>query len=86
MASLLDHMDWMPDRDINQEVCHLFQKMDRKRGKIYWRTFADDVHAAPLHWLKPTRVGHADDDDRYTLIIRIHLHTFRQLDARRTIA
>ena len=63
VASLLDHMDWMPDRDINQEIAHLFNKMDMKRGKIYWRTFADDVHAAPLHWLKPVRVGHADDED-----------------------
>lgn len=63
VASLLDHMDWMPDRDINQEMTHLYARMDHKRGKIYWRTFADDVHAAPLHWLAPKRVGHADDDD-----------------------
>jgi len=67
VASLLDHMDWMTDRMINEEITHLLRKMDQKKGKIYWRTFADDVHSAPLAWLKPERVGHADDigsDDR----------------------
>jgi len=67
VASLLDHMDWMTDRMINEEITHLLKKMDPVRGKIYWRTFADDVHSAPLAWLQPTRVGHADDigsDDR----------------------
>ena len=61
-ASLLDHMDWMPDRMINEEMTHLFRKMDPVNGKIFWRTFADNVHAAPLSWLNPTRVN--DDDDR----------------------
>eukprot|EP00168_Porphyra_purpurea_P017024 TRINITY_DN5717_c0_g1_i1.p1 TRINITY_DN5717_c0_g1~~TRINITY_DN5717_c0_g1_i1.p1 ORF type:complete len:619 (-),score=110.60 TRINITY_DN5717_c0_g1_i1:893-2749(-) len=61
-ASLLDHMDWMPDRMINEEMTHLFRKMDPVKGKIFWRTFADNVHAAPLNWLKSTRVN--DDDDR----------------------
>ena len=63
VASLLDHMDWMTDRMINEEITHLMRKMDHKRGKIYWRTFADDVHSAPLQWLDPIRVGHADDED-----------------------
>jgi len=63
VASLLDHMDWMTDRMINEEMTHLINKMDVQRGKIYWRTFADDVHSAPLNWLEPTRVGHADDED-----------------------
>jgi len=61
VASLLDHMDWMTDRDINQEITHLMKKMDHSRGKIFWRTFADDVHSAPLHWLKPERVDDSDD-------------------------
>lgn len=43
VASLLDHMDWMTDRMINEEVTHLMRKMDHKRGKIFWRTFADEV-------------------------------------------
>jgi betaine lipid synthase len=67
VASLLDHMDWMTDRMIQEELTHLIKKMDQKTGKIYWRTFADDVHSAPLRWLDPIRVGHADDeysDDR----------------------
>lgn len=62
VASLLDHMDWMEDSQITQEMTHLFRKMDPVRGKIYWRTFADAVHCAPLSWLEPERVN--DDDDR----------------------
>jgi len=67
VASLLDHMDWMTDRMIQEEITHLIKKMDPIHGKIFWRTFADDVHSAPLLWLDPVRVGHADDetsDDR----------------------
>lgn len=62
VASLLDHMDWMPDRMINEEMTHLYRKMDPVTGKIFWRTFADNVHAAPLAWMSPARVN--DDDDR----------------------
>ena len=35
--------------------------MDPKKGKIYWRTFADTVHAAPLLWLNPKPVDDSDD-------------------------
>ena len=63
IASLLDHMDWMTEGQINEEMYHLFQNMDIKKGKIFWRTFADDVHSASLQWLNPVRVGHADDED-----------------------
>jgi ubiquinone/menaquinone biosynthesis C-methylase UbiE len=63
VASLLDHMDWMTDSMIIEEMNHLIAKMDPVRGKIFWRTFADDVHSAPLQWLNPVRVGHADDED-----------------------
>ena len=62
VASLLDHMDWMTDRMINEEITHLMRKMDPVRGRIFWRSFADDVHAAPLFWLNPEKVP--DDDDR----------------------
>lgn len=61
VASLLDHMDWMPDRMINEEITHLMKKMDPVRGKIFWRTFADDVHSAPLSWLNPDKVDDSDD-------------------------
>jgi len=61
VASLLDHMDWMPDRLINEEITHLIRKMDPVRGKIFWRTFADDVHSAPLKWLNPVPVDDYDD-------------------------
>eukprot|EP01041_Mallomonas_annulata_P008145 gene8145-16740_t len=61
VASLLDHMDWMTDRMINEEITHLMHKMDKVRGKIFWRSFADDVHSAPLSWLKAVRVDDSDD-------------------------
>lgn len=35
--------------------------MDPVKGKIYWRTFADGVHAVPLLWLNPTPVDDSDD-------------------------
>jgi len=54
-------MDWMTDRMINEEITHLIRKMDPVRGKIFWRTFADGIHAAPLTWLNPTRVDDYDD-------------------------
>jgi hypothetical protein len=62
VASLLDHMDWMTDRMINEEITLLYQKMDHKKGRIFWRSFADDVHSAPLFWLNPKQVD--DHDDR----------------------
>jgi len=35
--------------------------MDPVRGKIFWRTFADEVHSATLSWLLPDRVDDSDD-------------------------
>jgi len=61
VASLLDHMDWMTDRMINEELHTLIKKMDPIQGKIFWRTFADDVHSAPLNWLAAERVDDVDD-------------------------
>jgi betaine lipid synthase len=54
-------MDWMTDRQINEEITHLIRKMDPVRGKVYWRTFADDVHSASLMWMNPDRVDDSDD-------------------------
>lgn len=65
VASLLDHMDWMTERMINEEITLLLRKMDHSRGRIYWRSFADfedGIHAAPLFWLKGVPVD--DHDDR----------------------
>lgn len=61
VASLLDHMDWMPDSMINEEMTHLIRKMDPVKGKIFWRTFADEVHSASLSWMDPDRVDDSDD-------------------------
>jgi S-adenosylmethionine:diacylglycerol 3-amino-3-carboxypropyl transferase/ubiquinone/menaquinone biosynthesis C-methylase UbiE len=61
VASLLDHMDWMTDHAINEEITALISKMDPVRGKIFWRTFADEVHCATLKWLNPVKVDDSDD-------------------------
>lgn len=52
----------MTDRMINEEITHLVRHLDPVRGKIFWRSFADEVHAAPLNWLNGVRVD--DHDDR----------------------
>jgi betaine lipid synthase len=62
VASLLDHMDWMTDRMISEEMTTLMKKMDHTRGKVFWRTFSDEVHSSVLNWLDPVKVN--DDDDR----------------------
>jgi hypothetical protein len=61
VASLLDHMDWMTDGMINEELTALIRKMDPIKGKIFWRSFADNVHSAILHWLEPMAVDDSDD-------------------------
>ena len=48
VASLLDHMDWMPPFMINEEMYWLQQRMDPKRGRVFWRSFSEGVHSAPL--------------------------------------
>ena len=48
VASRLDHMDWMPPFMINEEMYWLQQRMDPKRGRVFWRSFSEGVHSAPL--------------------------------------
>ena len=43
--------------------------MDHKRGKIFWRSFADEVHSATLAWLDPVSVD--DHDDRVGKVMYI---------------
>jgi len=61
VASLLDHMDWMTASQINEELALLMNCMDRKRGRIYWRSFSDGVHSAPLRYLQPVQVDDTTD-------------------------
>ncbi len=78
VASLLDHMDWMTDRMINEEITHLWRKMDHKTGKIFWRTFADAVHSAPLSWLKAVKVD--DYDDRVGMYFTTWISNIKDVD------
>jgi len=61
VGSLLDHMDWMPPFMINEEMHWLQKQMDPKRARIFWRSFSEGVHSAPLVWLKPQRVDDSGD-------------------------
>eukprot|EP01066_Platyproteum_vivax_P013852 Platyproteum_vivax@DN6246_c0_g1_i2.p1 len=49
-------MDWMSPHDVNEELAVLLKKMDPVNGKIFWRSFSDDVHMPSLNFLKPKRV------------------------------
>mmetsp|Transcript_30702 Transcript_30702/g.40558 ORF Transcript_30702/g.40558 Transcript_30702/m.40558 type:complete len:724 (-) Transcript_30702:686-2857(-) len=61
VASLLDHMDWMTASMINEELSLLMDKLDREKGRIFWRSFSDNVHSAPLRYLQPVPVDDTTD-------------------------
>ena len=45
IASLLDSMDWMPPGMIAENIGKVVANMDKKKGRIFWRSFADRVHS-----------------------------------------
>mmetsp|Transcript_64644 Transcript_64644/g.154320 ORF Transcript_64644/g.154320 Transcript_64644/m.154320 type:complete len:676 (+) Transcript_64644:146-2173(+) len=61
VASLLDHMDWMPPFMVNEEFHWLQKRMCPIKGRCFWRSFSEGVHSAPLVWLKPTKVEDTGD-------------------------
>ena len=61
VASLLDHMDWMPADWVQREIMALSENMDHSTGRIYWRSWSENVHSAPLMWLNPRRVDDTGD-------------------------
>mmetsp|Transcript_17242 Transcript_17242/g.41818 ORF Transcript_17242/g.41818 Transcript_17242/m.41818 type:complete len:680 (+) Transcript_17242:53-2092(+) len=65
VASLLDHMDWMPPSMINEEMYWLQKRMDPKGLTVFWRSYSEKVHSAPLQWLKPKQVP--DEGDRVAM-------------------
>ena len=52
IASLLDSMDWMPPSMIAENIGKVVANMDQKKGRIFWRSFADRVHSPVLAHLK----------------------------------
>mmetsp|Transcript_37394 Transcript_37394/g.60541 ORF Transcript_37394/g.60541 Transcript_37394/m.60541 type:complete len:384 (-) Transcript_37394:639-1790(-) len=60
VASLLDHMDWMDDGMITEEIKELLNSMDQNKGRLLWRTFATEVHSPCLEVLDPERVDDTD--------------------------
>mmetsp|Transcript_97891 Transcript_97891/g.279991 ORF Transcript_97891/g.279991 Transcript_97891/m.279991 type:complete len:717 (+) Transcript_97891:314-2464(+) len=61
VASLLDHMDWMPADWVQREIAAILRNMDLEKGRIYWRSWSENVHSAPLMWLNPRRVDDTGD-------------------------
>ena len=47
----------MPPFMINEEMHWVQKQMCPKRGRIFWRSFSENVHSSPLCWLKPVRVN-----------------------------
>jgi S-adenosylmethionine:diacylglycerol 3-amino-3-carboxypropyl transferase/ubiquinone/menaquinone biosynthesis C-methylase UbiE len=86
IASLLDHMDWMEDSMISEEITLLMENMDPEKYRIFWRSYSDDVHSAVLLWLNPVRVN--DYDDRVCMYwstwLASHHYKFNSSMARET--
>jgi len=58
--SLLDSMDWMPPEMIADNIGRIIPRMDREKGRIFWRSFAPEVHSPILANLKPREVKDVD--------------------------
>ena len=59
--SLLDSMDWMPPAMVAENIGRIIPQMNHAKGRIFWRSFSEGVHSAPLVWLKPQRVDDSGD-------------------------
>jgi ubiquinone/menaquinone biosynthesis C-methylase UbiE len=46
---------------INEEMHWLQTRMDQSKGRVFWRSFSEGVHSAPLVWLNPTQVDDKGD-------------------------
>jgi hypothetical protein len=49
-------MDWMDKSMVTSELSLLMDRLDQKRGRIYWRSFSENVHIPPLVWLNAQKV------------------------------
>lgn len=52
VASLLDSMDWMPEAMVGENIGRLVNCMNRPKARIFWRSFAPEVHSAVLAHLR----------------------------------
>ena len=46
---------------INEELHWLQTRMDASKARVFWRSFSESVHSAPLVWLNPVRVEDKGD-------------------------
>eukprot|EP00045_Choanoeca_perplexa_P010355 m.104489 g.104489 ORF g.104489 m.104489 type:complete len:796 (+) comp15248_c1_seq1:83-2470(+) len=59
-AIMLDHLDWMDDAGVNEELSLLWPLLDDNKGRVLWRSFASEPHRPALKHLRATKV----DDGR----------------------
>eukprot|EP00730_Choanoeca_flexa_P014351 TRINITY_DN6247_c0_g1_i1.p1 TRINITY_DN6247_c0_g1~~TRINITY_DN6247_c0_g1_i1.p1 ORF type:complete len:797 (+),score=240.53 TRINITY_DN6247_c0_g1_i1:45-2435(+) len=59
-AIMLDHLDWMNDQGVNEELSLLWPLLDDDNGRVLWRSFASEPHRAALKHLRADKV----DDGR----------------------
>jgi len=58
--SLLDSMDWMPPSMVAENIGAIIPRMDKSKGRIFWRSFAPEVHSPILQQLCPRLVPDTD--------------------------
>lgn len=42
---------------INEELAWIQKRMDPKGLTVFWRSYSENVHSAPLKWLNPSQVA-----------------------------
>lgn len=52
VASLLDSMDWMPEQMVGENIGRLVSVMARSNARLFWRSFAPEVHSTVLAHLR----------------------------------
>eukprot|EP00055_Hartaetosiga_balthica_P010606 m.45773 g.45773 ORF g.45773 m.45773 type:complete len:764 (-) comp7235_c3_seq1:359-2650(-) len=61
-AVMLDHLDWMDDYGVNEELSLLWPLLHNEKGRVLWRSFSHSPHRAALKWMKSIRVDNGTND------------------------
>ena len=54
-------MDWMDVSMINSELALMVKNMDRETGRVFWRSWSENVHSCPLTHFNARRVDDTGD-------------------------
>ncbi|EDQ91612.1 uncharacterized protein MONBRDRAFT_36263 [Monosiga brevicollis MX1] len=61
-AIMLDHLDWMDDMMVNEELSLLWPLLNNDTGRVLWRSFSDEPHRAALKHLSAEKVDNGSGD------------------------